>query len=103
MASKKGVTCLHLAAAAGKLEIVRYLVEDANPKLSVNLRTTASKSLPIHVAAKGGQLEVLQYFVEDKSQDPITEDKNFEDCLTLAIKAKQPQVGVYLVGLNCFD
>jgi ankyrin repeat protein len=54
LASKKGVTCLHLASASGKTAIVEFLLKEKSLGFFVKLRTMASKSLPVHVAAKGG-------------------------------------------------
>lgn len=101
--SNKGVTCLHLAAAAGKLQIVSYLLDQPHLGFSIQLRTLASRSLAVHVAAKGGQIEVLQFLVEEKGADPTQVDKNQEDSLTLAIKSKQQEVGTYLVISDRFN
>jgi ankyrin repeat protein len=52
--SKNGVTCLHLACAAGNLEIVQFLLNENSNHFHVGLKTKASDSSPVHVAAKGG-------------------------------------------------
>jgi ankyrin repeat protein len=101
--SKNGVTCLHLACAAGNLETVKFLLSEYSNLFHVGLKTKASDSLPIHVVAKGGQLEVLKYLVSEMKADPTLPDKNHEDCLTIAIKSKHFAISEYLIGLKKFD
>ena len=62
LVSKKGVTALHLACGAGQLEMVEYLIDVH--RLSPEIKTSSSGSLPMHVAAKGGHINVIQYLKE---------------------------------------
>jgi ankyrin repeat protein len=95
------VSGLHLAAAAGHLSMVKYLLEEH--KLDPDLSTGESKSKPIHLAATGGHKEVLQHLMEECKSDPTETDKNLEDCLTLAIKNKHPKLASFLIKTDRFD
>ena len=59
--SKKGVTALHLASAAGHLDIVKHLIDIC--ELDPTVTSFASGSQPIHIATSGGHLEIVQYFI----------------------------------------
>ncbi|KAJ3110073.1 hypothetical protein HDU96_006939 [Phlyctochytrium bullatum] len=56
----RGMTCLHIAAAVGKLEVVRALV-GCGAKVTVRAKDGTT---PLHCAAAGGHLEVVAYLVE---------------------------------------
>lgn len=60
--SNHGVSCLHLACAAGKLTMVKYLIETLGMKTDEQTKST-DKQL-IHVATKSGDLDVVKYLVE---------------------------------------
>lgn len=90
------MTCLHLACISGNLEIVRYLVEEHN--FDCCIRTLASNSEPIHVAVSAGNRAIVEYLVNECDVDPLSEDRNGENCLTLAIKNRKRDVGIWLVG-----
>jgi ankyrin repeat protein len=57
----------------------------------------------VHVAAKGGQLEVLKFLILEMGADPTLSDKNHEDCLSIAIKAKHFPISQFLIGLKKYD
>lgn len=101
LTSKKGVTALHLASAAGHLSIVKVLVEELN--FSPTVTTTLSGSQPIHSATSGKHAHIVKYFMEECGLDPTVTDKNHEDCLTLAIKQKAREVAQYLINSGKFD
>ena len=61
-----------------------------------NVSTIASKSRPVHSAAKEGHSHIVQYLV-DRGVDPTQEDKNGEDCLTLAIKFRHSSLQTQLL------
>ena len=54
------MTPLHLAAAKGQLDTVKYLTERGGNPLVVN----KINDTPLHWAAEFGQLEITKYFVE---------------------------------------
>lgn len=98
--SKNGVTCLHLACASGNLDIVRYLLDEHNFDCSV--KSTASGTQPIHAATNAGHTHVVKYLIEERGVNPKDEDRNEENCLTLAIKNRKRAVALMLVQLNVY-
>lgn len=67
------------------------------------MRSYSSGSKAIHVATNGGNLEVLQWLVDVKGCDPRDQDKNNENCLSLAIKNKKRNVASWLIKSNRFE
>jgi len=59
--SNNDLTPLHYAASCGKLDTVKYLIEEADVQMDVYHKLGGA---PIHEAAQKGQLPVVQYFVE---------------------------------------
>ena len=98
--SRNGVTCLHLACVSGNLDVVKYLllVHD----FDCRIKSASSGSQPIHVATNAGNLDIVQYLVQVCSVDPLAEDRNGENCLTLAIKNKKREIGEWLVNTGNF-
>ena len=60
-------TSLHLAAALGRLEMVRYLVEEAGADLRVR---DDKGSTFLDLAANNGRLEIVRYLIEERGMDP---------------------------------
>ncbi len=57
-----GITALHMAAQNGRIDAVRYLIEDCG--LDVNVLTTDARTAsPLFLAAGGGNLEVCKYLL----------------------------------------
>lgn len=94
LTSPNGVTVLHLAAGSGSLETVQFLIEKMGH--NHNISTIASKSRPVHSAAKEGHILIVKYLVE-RGVDPSSEDKNGEDCLSLAIKFRHGDLQEMLI------
>ena len=68
---KRDRTSLHLAAALGHLEMVRYLVEEAgaDPRVQNDQEMT-----PLDLATVNGHLEVVRYLIEERGMDPTEAD-----------------------------
>ena len=65
--AKGGYPPLHEAAGCGRLEMVRYLVEEAGADPRVQ---NAQGITPLSIAACGGHLEIVRYLVEERGMDP---------------------------------
>jgi len=98
--SKNGVTCLHLACVSGNLELVKFLLNEHN--FDVHIKSAASGSQPIHVATSAGHQHIVEYLINECGADPCAEDKNQENCLTLAIKNRNRDVALWLVATDKF-
>ena len=59
-------TPLHVACENGRLDIVRYLVNDQK----VDPGYTSGDNTPLHGACGGGNLELVKFLVEEKKCDP---------------------------------
>ena len=99
--SKNGVTCLHLACVSGNLDLVMYLIIEHD--FDYEIRSTASGSQPIHAATNAGQVHIVDYLVSVCESDPLEEDRNGENCLTLAIKNRKRDVAIWLVRTGKFE
>lgn len=65
--SGAGATPLHMAALSGQLEVIGYLVNQAQASTRIKSK---DGGLPIHWAAEGGQEDAINYFLsDDKSLD----------------------------------
>ena len=62
---RDGKTCLHYAARNGKLECIRYLVEERSHAVDVR---SGDGTTPLHMACFGAFPKVVQYFI-DKGAD----------------------------------
>ena len=98
--SKNGVTCLHLACISGSLPLVKYLINEQ--EIDCRIKSRASKSQPIHVATNAGNLEIVEYLMQMHGCDPTEEDRNGENCLTLAIKNRMREVAIALIKSDRF-
>jgi ankyrin repeat protein len=73
-ASNPDETALHYACMYGRLDIVKYLVE--NVRANVEL-TVHKKGTPLHEACRYGKLEVVKYLIERASANV---DAVIDDC-----------------------
>ena len=62
--NKSGQTFLHVAAQAGKVQILQYLL--SLPKVLIDAKADWGRT-PLHYAAESGQLEAVKFIVEQKS------------------------------------
>lgn len=69
--SKKGFTPLLIACVAGKLEIVEYLLTEANPRSSLE-ETCPKGQTTLHWAAASGNLELIKFIM---SKNKINEEQ----------------------------
>ena len=98
--SKNGVTCLHLAAVSGNLQMIQFLINEKN--FDPQIKSTVSESQPIHLATNAGHIKIVEYFMSEHGCDPLVEDKNKDNCLTLAIKNKKRDMALWLLKTNRF-
>ena len=85
---------------SGNLEIVKFLIDEQG--FDPQIKSQASKSQPIHVATNAGNVQIVDYLVREKGCDPKEEDRNFENCLTLAIKNRKREMASYLIKTGQF-
>jgi hypothetical protein len=76
-----GKTCLHLAAAKGHLNVVKYLVETIQMDIDI---VADHRLTPLHLACQYGRSEVVKYLFEHKAS-PILRDARLYNCLEIAI------------------
>ena len=89
-----------MASVSGKIDLVEYLIDVQN--MDPKIRSTASESQPIHVATNAGHIHIVEYLMRVHGCDPTDEDKNEENCLTLAIKNKKREMAIWLVKTDRF-
>ena len=90
---------IHVAAIAGHLNVMKYLVEEL--KYDVN---SANDYLftPLHYAAYNGHLEIVQYLVEKKADIPCYNMLGDTPLHTAAI-GDQLQIVKFLMSKNTSD
>ena len=54
------------------------------------------------MATNAGNVRVVEYLIREKGCDPRIEDRNYENCLTLAIKNRKREMASYLVKTGKF-
>lgn len=99
--SKNGVNSLHLACVSGNLDLIKYLILDQ--RLDPFIKSTASESQPVHLATNAGHINVVEYLISEHRCDPLDEDKNSENCLTLAIKNRKREMALWLLKTDRFQ
>ena len=73
---------LHLAAAAGQLEVVKFLISDHfsyDPKVKDGENNTA-----MHCATVKGHLHIVQYFIEVRKWSPTLPGHGDQSLLHIA-------------------
>ena len=70
---ENGLTPLHYACQGGRLDIVKYLIEEKNIDSSCQAKDGI---LPLHIASINGHLPVVKLLVEDYHCNPGVKDKN---------------------------
>ena len=97
--TKKGRSCLHIAAEEGHLKICRMLLTNYN--FAVHERDDDGLAV-LHNAALGGDLELFQYLIENGS-DVFSKTKNGRSCFHIAAEEGYLKIcRVLLVNYN-FD
>lgn len=89
----RGSTPLHLAAAAGNIAALRWLVE----KVPTMNPVDAAGRTPLHLAAMSGSGEALEYLL-DQLEDPSPRDHQSRTPLALAVMVDRPSVAELLVA-----
>ena len=76
--NEQGRFLLHIAAAYGHLNIVKYFIEDRKFNAATE---SMNKETPLHLAALNGHLHIVKYLVSTQLMDPTSLDNN--DCSPL--------------------
>lgn len=85
---------LHEAASYGKLETVKYLIEEKH--MSVDLRDTYERT-PLHAAARNGVLNLVKYLAGEKRANLYDQDFYYKTLLHQAVIGKNLDVVKYLI------
>ncbi|WCR59755.1 MAG: Phosphocholine transferase AnkX [Wolbachia endosymbiont of Ctenocephalides felis wCfeF] len=88
------LTLLHLAAKYGKLETVKYLIEEKNVDIN---KVDRHGCTALYWAAKHGHLEVVKYFIEEKNVDINLEDGSSRNALHWAARHGHLEVVKYFI------
>ena len=75
-------TPLHIAAEAGRLDIVQSLIENHNVDPNLQCR---DKATPAHLAAKSNQTEVVEWLIENGYTKVNRKDKDGDSILRYAV------------------
>ena len=90
-----GFAPLHIACENGYLEIVKYLIQEANCD---PMCMTSDAWTPLHSATQYGKLDVIKYLTSDQECDPSSRTLNGTTALHLACRYQHFDVVVYLVN-----
>ena len=84
MVKNRGLkTPLHIAAEAGRLDIVQSLIENHNVDPNLQCR---DKATPAHLAAKSNQTEVVEWLIENGYTKVNRKDKDGDSILRYAVR-----------------
>ena len=89
----KGLTALHISAAYGQLDIVKYLCEIQ--KVNTEAKDEYIRT-PFYITCKNGQLDVVKYLFEIAKVNPETKDKDGSTPLHFASQKGHLDVVKYL-------
>ena len=92
-----GKTPLHRACEKGRLNVVKYLLEDA--KVDSSCRDVDDLT-PLHIAAPNGELSVVKLLVEDYLCDPGVSDNNGETPTDMAMRKGHTHITSYLSSMK---
>ena len=88
------ITLLHDAASCGRLETVKYLVEERH--MGLDLRDVYERT-PLHAAARSGALNLVKYLVDDRKANLYDHDFYYKSLLHQAVIGQNLDVVKYLV------
>jgi len=98
--NSKGQTCLMVAAKAGNVKNVKYILNSyANPFLTDFLGRSA-----LHLAAEKGQIAVIELFMSNKLMEMIDQRSTYgESPLMCSIRKRKQEVATALItfGADC--
>lgn len=57
----------------------------------------------MHLATNAGHIHIVEYLISEHGCDPRDEDRNSENCLTLAIKNRKREMALWLVKTDRFE
>ena len=98
--TRRNYTPLHWAAIFGRIDIVKFLVEDMN--CDVECRDDYCNT-PLHRAALAGRLNIVQYFIEERQCDPACRGYDGRTALHHACDRGQVNLVKYLVDNKMAD
>ena len=75
-------TPLHLAALEGKLDVVKFFIEDLNCEAD---NRDQFGSIPLHQASQNGHLNIVQYLVDTHHCDPLCQDEKPDNSITFSL------------------
>lgn len=89
-----GDTYVHLAAELGRLEIIKYFIEEQ--KVNVNLKNELGQPL-VFAAARGARLNIIKYLVEERKADTTVSDTLKRNILSYSAQKGDLKVPIYLL------
>jgi len=92
-----GMSCVHLAAENGSIEILQYLAEVCLTPCQV---TDSLGNTPLHYAASEGQLLVCEYLIEQLRVDPTPRNATLQTPADLAFESEFINIFHYIVHAN---
>ena len=98
--TKSGLNCLHFACKHGHLELVKYFLD--NYELDVNELTKSGNNSALHYAAEGSHVDIMKVLLENEG-NPTLLNKNFDDCLFIAIHTPCIDIVKLILEKHDFD
>ena len=87
-------TLLHFAAKNGKLEIVKYLIEECEANVDSE---NCDESTPLHQAIKGRNIDIVKYLIEEKKASITKRDSSGRNALIIATLCNSYDIIKYLI------
>ncbi len=93
--NEQGHFPLHIAAACGDLNMVKFFIED---RKIIAATESINKETPLHLAALNGHLHIVKYLVSTQLMDPTSLDNNDCSLLHNACRSGNLDVVKYLMS-----
>ncbi len=93
-----GNTLLTLACNAGKLEILKYLID--HKEIAVEEATSISRKTLLHLASERDHFDIVQYLVEEKEADFQAETKDGKTPLHFVCESGHLDILKYLIEVK---
>jgi len=91
-----GRTCLMLAIKSGKLEVIKYLIEEKGTKYDDTIRDKNGSTCVIH-ACGNGHLHILKYLIDEKGAKYDDTNNKGQNCTMLSCLIGNLDIFKYLI------
>ena len=94
-------TPIYIACENGRLELVKYLIE--NHHVNLEVKDNNHEYTPLLIACKNNHLPVVRYLIENTNVNKYAKGKGSETIVTISIESGNVEILQYLIEKAGFD